>query len=212
MAGARPDTADSPPTDGALRAWLTRIRWRRRGAWLWPLFIAMMIVDAVIGHELPPQGETQTVVAAALLGCVLSLVAIVLLTRPLGALLRRFRGDLPVVIARDYVGRVLILAVTVTLTVAGIVHHPTIVAHQRAERDAMARAESWIGDRALDQFRRNVQFMNAYTIQPGIYRLCVPSQGGGENYCVIVRESVPFPGGVSFAGYESNAVFSAGAQ
>ena len=42
--------------------------------------------------------------------------------------------------------------------------------------------------------------------------MCVPSQGDGQNYCVIVKESVPFPGGVSFAGYESNAVFAAGAE
>ena len=210
MAGAGPDTVHSPPTDGAFRGWLTRIRWRRRGAWLWPLFITMTVVDAVIGHELPPQGDTQTIVAAALLGCVLSLVAIVLLTRPLGALLRRFRGDLPVVIARDYVGRVLILSVTAALAVAGIAHHSAITAHQRSVRDAMARAQAWIGDRAPDEFRRNVQFMSAYTIQPGIYRMCVPNQGGAQNYCVIVKESVPFPGGVSFAGYESNAVFAAG--
>ncbi len=210
MAGARPDTVHSPPTDGAFRGWLTRIRWRRRGAWLWPLFIALTIADAAIGHELPPQGDTQTVVAAALLGCVLSLLAIVLLSRPLGALLRRFRGDVPMVIARDYVGRVLILSVTAALAVAGIVHHPTIVAHQRAMRDAMARAQAWIGDRAPDEFRRNVQFMSAYTIQSGVYRMCVPSQGGAHNYCVIVKDSVPFPGGVNFAGYESNAVFAAG--
>jgi hypothetical protein len=211
MAGASPDSVH-PPTDGALREWLTRVRWRRRGAWLWPMFLALVVIDAVIGRDLPPQGDTQTFVAAALLGCVLSLLAIVLLTRPLGALLRRFRPDLPVVIARDYTGRALVLGVTVALTVAGIVHHPTIVAHHRAERDAMARAEAWIGDRAPAEFRRDVQFMNAYTIEPGIYRMCVPGQGTGQNYCVIVKESVPFPGGVSFAGYESNAVFSAGAQ
>ncbi len=212
MAGASPDSVHPPPTNGTLREFLTRVRWRRRGAWLWPLFIAMTIVDGLIGRSLPPQGETQTFVAAALLGCVLSLLAIVLLSRPLGALLRRFRGDLPVVIARDYVGRALILAVTLALTVAGIVHHPMIVARQRAERDAMARAEAWIGDRAPAEFRRDVQFMNAYTIESGMYRMCVPSQGTGQNYCVIVKESVPFPGGVSFAGYESNAVFAAGAQ
>ena len=212
MAGASPDSVHSPPTNGTLREWLTRFRWRRRGALLWPLFIAMTVVDGVIGHSRPPLGETQTFVAAALLGCVLSLLAIVLLTRPLSALVRRFRPDLPVVIARDYTGRALILAVTVALIVAGIVHHPTIVAQHRAERDAMARAEAWIGDRAPAEFRRDVQFMNAYTIEQGMYRMCVPSRGTGQNYCVIVKESAPFPGGVSFAGYESNAVFAAGAQ
>jgi hypothetical protein len=211
MAGAGPDSVQSPPTDGALRGWLTRVRWRRRGAWLWPLFLVLVVIDAIVGHDLPPQGDSQTLAAAALLGCVLSLLALVLFTRPFGALLRRLRPDLPVVIARDYIGRALVLAVTATLTIAGVVHHSSVVAHHRSMQDAMARAQAWIGDRAPAEFRRNVQFMTAYTIQPGIYRMCVPAQGAGpRNYCVIVKESVPFPGGVSFAGYESNSVFGAG--
>ena len=43
---------------------LARIRWRRSGAWLWPAFITLTLVDAVVGHLLPPVGETQSLVAA----------------------------------------------------------------------------------------------------------------------------------------------------
>ena len=41
-------------------AWLARMRWRRRGAWLWPTFAAALVADALIGHALPPAGESQT--------------------------------------------------------------------------------------------------------------------------------------------------------
>ncbi len=211
MADARLARVTSQEERGALRGRLTRLRWRRRGAWLWPLFIALTIIDAVIGHALPPQGDTQTLVAAALLGGVLSLIAVVLCSRPLGALLRRFRPDLPRVVARDYAGRAMIVAVTATLTAAGLLHRPAILAHQRAMTDAIGRAQAYIGDRAPAEFRRNVQFVNTFTIEGGMYRICVPSAGGTRSYCVIVKESLPFGRSVSFAGTESNAAFAAGA-
>jgi len=76
-------------------AWLARMRWRRRGAWQWPAFAAVTLADAVIGHALPASGETQTLLAAALAGLVLNLIAVILLSRPLGVAVRRFRPDLP---------------------------------------------------------------------------------------------------------------------
>jgi hypothetical protein len=210
MADARLARVRSHDEGGALRGLLTRIRWRRRGAWLWPMFIALIVVDAVIGHALPPQGDTESLVAAALLACVLNLLAVVLCTRPAGAVLRRFRPDLPRVVARDYAGRGLIVAVAASLTAVGLVHHSAILAHQRTMRDAIGRAQAFIGDRAPAEFRRNVQFVNTYTIEAGIYRICVPSAVQARSYCVVVKESLPFQRSVSFAGSESNAVFAAG--
>jgi hypothetical protein len=190
---------------------LHRIRWRRRGAWLWPTFIAFTIAYAVIGHELPPQGETQSLVAAGLLAAVLNLVGIILLSRPLGALLRRTRPDLPKVVARDVAGRCVILAITATLTLVGLVHHPAIVRQQRTMRDAITRAQAWIGDRAPAEFRRNVQYVNTFTIEAGhLYRTCVLSDDRRRSYCVVVNVRLPFERSVSFAGYEPNAIFAAG--
>jgi hypothetical protein len=209
MADAR--LARGPEQDGgALRGRLTRIRWRRRGAWLWPLFITLTIVDAVIGHALPPQGDTQSLVAAGLLACVLNLLAVLFCTRPLSALLRRLRPDLPQVVARDYAGRALVVGVTAALAVLGLLHRPTIGEHHRDMQDAIARAEAWIGDRAPAEFRRNVQFVNTYTIQDGMYRICVPGRESQSNYCVIVKDNMPFERSVSPAGHEPNSVFAAG--
>src|SRR5947207_11495176 len=147
--------------------WLSRLRWRRRGAWMWPAFIALTVVDAAIGHLLPPVGERQSVVSAALAGLVLNLIAVILLSRPLGALLRRRRPDLPATVARDYGGTTVVLLVTAALLGAGLAHRSTLTSEERAMRDAIVRAEAWIGDRAPDQFRRNVQLINTVAIQPG---------------------------------------------
>jgi hypothetical protein len=193
------------------RARLVRMRWRRAGAWLWPSFVVLIVADAVIGHELPPAGTTESLVAAGLLALVANLIAVLLLSRPIGALVRLRRPDLPGVVARDYAGTVVVLAVTAVITIAGLTHRGAIDASQRATQDAIARAQAWIGDRAPDQFRRNLQFVSLLVIQPGtIYRACVPNAAGTKSYCVIVNRSLPFATSVSFSGSEPNSVLAAG--
>lgn len=192
-------------------AWLVRLRWRRLGAWLWPTFAALTVVDGVIGHLLPPTGETQSLASAALVGCLLNLIGVILLSRPFGALLRRMRPDLPGAVARNYAGTSVVVSITVALLAAGIVHHPTVVRDRRAMDDAIARAQAWIGDRAPATFRRNVRFADTFVIESGsMYRTCVPSIDRRRSYCVIVNERSPAARSVRFGGSEPNSIFGQG--
>jgi hypothetical protein len=203
--------------DGA-RAWLARtraqyvrVRWRRAGAWLWPSFVLLTAVDAVIGHELPPQGTSESVLAAGLLALVVNLLGVILLSRLLGLVLRRFRRDLPGIVARDYAGTFVVFALTATLLAVGLIHRPAIQDSRRAMQDAVARAQAWIGDRAPAEFRRDLEFVSLFAIQPGtIYRACVPSLDRTRDYCVIVNRALPLDRSVTFSGYEPNSVMSAG--
>src|SRR3954462_5223143 len=42
------------PVSPEERFWPARLRWRLRGAWLWPAFVAFTIVDGLLLHFLPP--------------------------------------------------------------------------------------------------------------------------------------------------------------
>jgi hypothetical protein len=192
---------------------LHRLRWRLRGAWLWPAFVALTIADAVVGHMLPPAGDGQSVVSAALVALVLNLIAVILLSRPLGAVLRRSRGDLPGIVARDYAGTTVIVVIALALLTAGLLHRSTLQAQRSTMDDAIKRAQAYIGDRAPAQFRRNLQFVDTFVIQQGsIYRTCVPSDDRKRTYCVIVNDKLPFARSVSFGGYEPNEIMSAGTR
>jgi hypothetical protein len=192
-------------------AWFARVRWRWRGAWLWPTFAALTVADGFIGHALPPTGDTQTFVAAVLLGCALNLIGVILLRRPLGALLRRARSDLPREVAGDYAGTGVVLFVSIVLLTWGLANRSSIIADRNALRDAVIRAQAWIGGEAPAEFRQNVAHISTLTIETGrVYRSCVPSTDGRRSFCVIVRPRLSTASSVRFDGYEPNSAFSQG--
>ena len=192
-------------------AWFARVRWRWRGAWLWPMFAVLTVADGIIGHELPPIGDTQNFVAALLLGCALNLIGVILLRPPLGALLRRARSDLPREIAGDYAGTGVVVVISVVLLAWGLANRSSIIADRNTLRDAITRAQAWIGGQAPAEFRRNVARISTLTIETGrVYRSCVPSGNGRRTFCVIVRPQLPMARSVRFDGYEPNSAFAEG--
>jgi hypothetical protein len=193
------------------RASLARARWRYRGAWLWPMFVVLSLADGLIGHALPVSGHEQSVPGGVVVGLALNLLAVVLLSRPLGAALRRRRRDLPTAVARNYAGTLCLVLVSCGFIAAGLATRSDLRSDDAAYRDAFVRAEAYIGDHAPVQFRRNLAHADTFTIQTGsIYRTCVPNPAATRTYCVIVRRSLPLARSVVFDGYEPNSVFAAG--
>lgn len=194
--------------DGAA---IVRLRWRLHGAWMWPAFIVLSVVDGAIGHWLPPTGDGWSPVGAFLLCFFFGLVGIAVLAPPLGMLLRRVRSDMPKVVARDYAGTSVLVLITGLMLTAGLLHHGQISSDQRTMEDATARAEAYIGVHAPPRFRHEMQHLSTYVLQAGaIYRTCVRDLGTSRSWCVIVNTREPFSRSVRFAGSEPNSLFSQG--
>jgi hypothetical protein len=193
--------------------WLARLRWRRRGAWLWPTFVVATVLDAVVVHALPMLGDRQSFFGGLLAGLILNLLVVLFCSRPVGSLLRRRRGELPVGVARNYAGTLAVSLVSAGLLCLGLLHHRSIMQAQRALDDAIVRAEAFIGDHAPATFAADALHTDTFTIQSGIvYRTCVPSRDGARTYCVIVKPKLPLARSVIFAGYEPNSIFAQGAN
>ena len=193
--------------------WSSRLRWRLRGAWLAPLLVVLTIADALLLHARPLAGDGGTdLVGGLLLASFLNLVAIAAVA-PFGAMaIRRVRPDLPKVVARDYAGAALVVAVTTGLLTGGLLHHETVVRNRAALADAHARGQAWIGAHAPAAFRRHVALADTIPIVAGsVYRTCAPDPSTSDRaWCVVVRVGVPFPRGVRSGGGEPNARFQAG--
>jgi hypothetical protein len=190
---------------------LARLRWRRSGAWMWPTFVVVTALDGVIVHARPMAGDGQSLIGGIVIAMVFNVIAILLLSRPFGALVRRRRTDMPRVVARDYGGTAAIGLITLIMLGAGLAHHATLTGEQHTLREALARAVAFIGDRAPAPFRRMAGHADTFTIQAGqVYRTCVPNLAGTQTYCVIVRPRLPLQSSVTFDGYEPNSVFAEG--
>jgi len=177
------------------------------------MFVVTALADGVIGHALPVSGDQQSVTGGVVVGLVLNLLVVLLLSRPFGVLVRRVRSDMPVGVARNYAGTFAILLVCLGFVGVGLANRSNIEDNHRALRDALVRAQAYIGARAPDPFRRNVGHPDTFTIEAGsVYRTCVPNDAHTRYWCVIVRRDLPFARSVSFDGYESNQVFSTGAD
>jgi len=194
--------------DGAI---LTRWRWRTRGALMWPVFILLTVLDGVIETRWPLVGDHIGFLVGWLLSFIWTLIAIVILAPPIGWLMRRMRGDLPKVVARDYAWRVVCVAVTVTLLGFGLARHHDVSRDQAALRAATADAAAYIGDHAPPEFMAEIHRLDIYPLQPPrIYRTCVRNAAGTRDYCVVVDLSKPFGRNVRPAGSEPNSLLSAG--
>jgi hypothetical protein len=194
-------------------AWLARARWRWRGAWLWPAFVVTAAADGVLATLRPFVGDHQSFYGGLLTGLIANLVVIVLLSRPIGLIVRRRRTDMPVAVARNTGGTIAIVGVFVLLLAVGLARHSGIVGRQQTLRDAIVRAEGYIGTHAPREFRLNANITNTYVIETGVlYRTCVPSRWRPRYYCVIVRPRMPLAQSVTPDGSEPNQTMSLGSD
>jgi hypothetical protein len=192
-------------------AWIARARWRRRGAWLWPTFVAAAALDGAIAAARPFAGDRQSFAGGLLGGLILNLLAVLFCSRGFGRLWRRRHPDMPAAISRNYGGAVAVGLVSAVLLAIGLARHDSIVDRRQTLVDAVVRAEAYIGDHAPATFRANATRTDTFTIEAGaVYRTCVPSQDGRRSYCVIVKPRLPLASSVVFAGYEPNWLFSQG--
>ncbi len=190
---------------------INRLRWRLRGAWLWPSFVVLSLADAAVIHDLPPSGDSASWVSGWVLGAVLSLLAIVIFARFLGRAIRRLRPDMPRIVAQNYAGAVITLAVTLLLLAGGLIHHPVIASDGVALQDATARAEAYIGDHAPQAFQPGLHRLDTYPVQsPIVYRSCASDPTRTRYYCVVVNRTEPFGRSVHYAGAEPNWLLAQG--
>jgi len=172
------------------RASLTRLRWRMRGAWMWPAFAALTVVDALLLHELPIAGDGIDLVPALLLAGFGNLL-VVAVAAPLSAhLVRRRRPDLPRLVAADYAGAGLLIGATAVLLVGGLVHRPAV---ERAQRDLevvqAAAARGFLLTSAPPAVRTRLREADTIKLGDAFYRTCVPEGRPRRAFCVFVRTS-----------------------
>jgi hypothetical protein len=167
--------------------WRSRLRWRLRGAMLWPAFGVAIVVDAVLLQLLPIAGEGRPgPVGALLLSVFFNLLVVAVLAPLAGARLRRWRPALPRVVANDRAGTVLLGLLAVALLALGLAHRPAV---QAADRDFEAQSlavRRFVAHQAPARYRPNVDHADTWRQGPDLFRTCVPGPDPRRALCLIV--------------------------
>jgi hypothetical protein len=184
------------------------MRWRLRGAWLWPTFLVATLVEAFLVHWLPVQGDATRWISALLVAGCLNLIAIVVLGGPGGVVLRRRRSDLPKVVADDYAGTAALGFVAVALVVAGLVHHPVVSERRAAFDEQLLAVHRWVTQHGDDYANAHVSLAGTVVVDTDLFRTCVPGRDPKRWLCLIVDTSQSPPVVKRDPNREPNAQFS----
>jgi hypothetical protein len=173
---------------------LRRLRWRMRGAWLAPTFVAGSVLGGVLLDRLPVAGDGTGLVAGILLAGFLNLAAVILLGALGGMLLRRRSGDLPREVARDRAGTAAIGVVCAILAAAGLAHRPAVLEEDRDFAAQSAAARDFLAHRAPPDVRPNAVFADSIRIDQDLYRTCAPRRSARRAFCLYVNTDQEPPG------------------
>ena len=185
---------DVPPgeTDAL---WRSRLRWRLRGAMLWPAFGLALVVDTVLLHVLPIAGEGRPgPVASLLLAAFFNLVAVAVGAPVAGRALRRRHPEIPRVVADDRAGTALLALVAAGLAVLGVVHRPAVRAEDRDRSAQAAAVRAYVAHRAPAEYRVNIDRADTWRQGPDLWRTCVPGDDPHRALCLFVTTDQSPPG------------------
>jgi hypothetical protein len=191
------------------RVWWTRLRWRLRGATMWPAFGLAVVVDAVLLRVLPIAGDTPPdPFAAVLLAVFFNLVAVAVGAPLAGRWLRRRRAGLPKVVADDRAGTALLAVVSAGLFALGLAHRPAMQAGEREFELQAQSARRFVLTQAPPAIRVHVDVMDTLKQGAGLYRTCVPGSRPRRAFCVIVNTDQRPPGVTRDADQSPNAALT----
>ncbi len=185
-----PPRSEDDATPQVERLWPGRLRWRLRGAWQWPAFLVLTVVDGVLLELLPPYGSGPGGVLPGILLAGFANLALVAVGGPLVGrlLLRRWRPDLPRQIAADYAGTALMCALFAFLVLAGIAHRPAVAAVDRDRRAVFAAVHDYVRAHAPG-YAGLLSAGDALRIDEHYYRACLPTGDVRRALCVFVDTS-----------------------
>jgi hypothetical protein len=178
----------------AERVWHRRLRWRLRGAWQWPAFVVLTLVDGILLVVLPPyDGAPESVFPGVVLAGFVNLLAVAVAAPACGALLRRVRPDLPRLIASNYAGGWLLVAITALLVGFGLLHRSAVDEEQARERAvAVAMHDYVVGEEPA--LRGSLATIDVIRIDRDYYRACIPGEDARHWLCLFVSTDQHPPG------------------
>jgi hypothetical protein len=176
------------------RFWPARVRWRLRGAWMWPTFVAITLVDGLVLHLLPPVRTGIDLIPAVLLATFGNLV----LVGALGPwLARRVWKHRPTAepeappkaqleVLSDRIGTGLLVASVFGVLAAGLAARPVVIAETDAKEEAARAIHAHIQASGDEELIRNEETAHAARLADGYFRICIARDDRQSFACYLI--------------------------
>ncbi|MGH2714124.1 MAG: hypothetical protein ACRDM7_09630 [Thermoleophilaceae bacterium] len=180
--------------DPEQRFWPARVRWRLRGAWMWPSFVAITLLDGIVLHALPPVRTGIDLIPAVLLATFGNLVLIGAVGPWLARRVWRRRPaaepDAPpkaqLEVLSDRMGTGLLVASVFAVLAAGLAARPTVIAETDAKEEAAQAIHAHIQESGDAELIRNEETAHAARLADGLFRICIARDDRERFACFIV--------------------------
>ncbi len=171
------------------------MRWRLRGAWQWPAYALLTVLDAVILHELPPGGESVDFVPGLIVASFGNLFLMGVVAPWLGKRLAQREeaqdgNGIPLSVRtevfKDRSAAALLAIATLGLLITGVANRPLKVNEtERLERNADLFSD-FVRQEAPDEIVRNIETANTIRIEDGYFRTCVNYDDRTRVWCAFI--------------------------
>lgn len=185
------------------RFWPSRLRWRLRGAWQWPAFAVLTLLDGFILDRLPPQAPDRlNFVDGVLIATFANLILVGALAPFLAKRLTR-RREASVAVAggpppspessqvqrevfQDRVATALLAAGLAAALVSGIANRPAIVSETEATEEVARQLRDYVARSGNDELQRNLETANTIRLSEGYFRACIARDDRRRYFCLLV--------------------------
>jgi hypothetical protein len=180
--------------DPEQRFWPARVRWRLRGAWMWPSFMAVTLLDGVLLHALPPVRDGVDLIPAILIATFANLVLIgavgpwlarrIWKRRPAAAPTAPPKAQFEVL--SDRIGTGLLAAGVLGVLAAGLSARPLVVAETDERERAAEKLFQYVQAHGDEEMRRNLEASDTVKYADGYFRSCIPDDERDSWTCFVL--------------------------
>ncbi|WCB91620.1 hypothetical protein DSM104299_00293 [Baekduia alba] len=173
-------------------AWRTRLRWRLSGAWQWPTFAALVVVDTVVLARLPFSGGRSSLLGSLLAAGLLNVLVVAVAPRVGTWALRVRRPDLPREIAADRAGAIGMAGLSVLLIAGGVAHRGALRDSDQVSATALREARVFAAHRAPARYLP-LHGEDTWRSGADLFRTCWAGPDPRKDFCVFVRMDEGLP-------------------
>ena len=185
------------------RFWMSRLRWRLHGAWQWPAFALITVLDAALLELLPPFGVARMDLVLALLIATFGNLILVGAVAPfLTRKLMERRAPVTATggparppnvspeaereVLQDRVATALLAAGIVAVLISGLANRPVTVSETEATEEVGRQLRAYVIRSGSEELRRNLETANTRRLADGYFRVCVARDDRRRNVCLFV--------------------------